>query len=135
MPHARTRAWLGLILALSVGVRAYLVVAGGQYYWPDERRYRISQTAAGHLLDGAPGAALAAVTRADHPLFQLMGVAPAIVEHLVGANSRIPALFFSLLSVASIAMVWRIARQLGASDGEALLAAVLMAASTTWLYY
>ena len=135
MPHGSSRAWLGLILALSVGVRAYLVVAGGQYYWPDERLYRISQTAARQLLDGEPGAALASVTRADHPLFQVIGVAPATVEHLIGANSRIPALFFSLFSVASIAVIWRIARQLGAPAGEALLAAALMSASTTWLYY
>ena len=102
MPHEVARAWLALILALSVGVRLYLVIAGGQYYWPDERLYRISQTAAEYLLAGDPHAALAAVTRADHPLFQVIGIAPATVEHLVGANSRIPAIFFSLFSVASI---------------------------------
>jgi len=118
-----------------VVLRFYLVWQGGQYYWPDERLYRASQTAAGHILSGDFPSALRTLHGAEHFLFKIVGLLPAFAEHAIGANSRIPGLFFALFSVASVLAVHQIALLLGASSSEALLTAFLLVCSTTWLYY
>lgn len=129
-----TVAWV-VLLAAAWSLRAYLVVQGGQYYWPDEGRYRGSQLAAEHLMHGDATGAVTALVRPDHTLFPVLGVAPALLEQHRGASSRIPALFFATFSVVGIWLLGRIASALHAAPGESLLAGVLLASSTTWTYY
>ena len=116
-------------------MRLYLVFHGGQYYWPDEQRYRASQLAAEHLMQGDATGAVTALVRPEHTLFPVIGVAPALLEQHRGASSRIPALFFATFSVAGILLLGRIASALHATPGEALLAGVLLASSASWTYY
>lgn len=126
---------LYLLLAGAFAVRTVLVIQGGQYYWPDERLYRVSQAAAECLVQGDAACAMRTVVRPEHTLFGAIGVAPALVEQYLGANSRIPALFFASFSVISIWIVAQIARRLGADETEVLVTAMLLVCSTSWTYY
>jgi hypothetical protein len=132
--HAPKTSLLALLI-FSFVLRVWLIVQGGQYYWPDERRYRAAQTAAAEIVSGDVTAALNTLQTAEHFLFKVIALIPALAEQAVGANSRIPALFLALFSVASIGALWIIARRLGFTEREALLAAFLLACSSTWLYY
>ena len=124
-----------IVLACAVAVRVFLVFAGGQYYWPDERRYRLSQRAAEAIVAIDVTATVDVLCQPEHPLFVAIGVLPALVEQYHGASSRIPALFFAMFSVASIWLIREIALALGAARWEAVLAAALLASATTWTYY
>ena len=108
-----------------------IVVAGGQFYWPDEDRYRQSRAMVGIL---APGEAKPAVSL-DHFLFKAIGRAPAALESAYLEDARIPATFFALFSVVNILLLAGIARRLGADAVESGLVALLFAASTSFLYF
>jgi hypothetical protein len=123
------------LLGAAFLVRAVLIFQGGQYYWPDERLYRVSQSAAECLAQADLGCAFRTLMRPEHTLFTVLGVIPALIEQYRGASARIPALFFAIFSVLSIWILATIARRLGADKREALLAAALLACSTTWTYY
>jgi hypothetical protein len=130
------RRWpLLTILALSLVLRAWLVLHGGQYYWPDEQRYTKSQAAVDAVVAGDLREALRALNSADHFLFKVIGVAPAAMARVVAANPKVPALFFSLFSVLNLWLVGRIARRCGALEKEALLATFLAATASTLFYY
>jgi hypothetical protein len=135
LTHVKANARLFLLLGIALLLRTYLIFQGGQYYWPDERLYRVSQTAASFLVAGDVEHAAGALHRPEHVFFMVIGVAPAIVEQWRGANSRIPALFFSVVSVASIWILRNIALAAGATETEAFLAALFLACATTWTYY
>src|SRR5262249_39405352 len=120
--------------AVSLFLRVALVLAGGQRFWPDEGRYDRSRDAVEALRDGDARGAVSALAKPDHLLFGVLGLVPAAVEVLTGPDDRIPALFFTLFSVGSIALLFVLVRRLGESEGTALLAALLFAASTTQLY-
>ena len=126
---------IALLLAAAFVLRVYLVIQGGQYYWPDERLYRFSQTAAECLVSGDLECTAHALNRPEHVLFIVVGTIPGVVEQILGANSRIPAAFFATFSVAGLWLVWKIALALGGSDREAILASTLLACSSTWTYY
>lgn len=129
------RRLLFAVLAVSLALRWYLVFAGGQNYFPDEVRYEKSRIAAQALCRSDIGAAAIALDSADHFLFKVIGVLPALCEQLVGANDKVPALFFSLFSVASVWLVWAIVLRTGASSRVALLSATLLALCSTLAYY
>ena len=130
----RPRLLLGLVLGVSLILRVALVLSGGQGYWPDEVRYERSREAAAALRHGNARAAVRAVARPDHLLFGFLGLAPACLELATGPDDRVPALFFSLFSVASIGLLYSLARRLGENERAALLSALLLAASTAQLY-
>ena len=129
------RRLLYLLLALSLLLRVVLVLSGGQHYWPDELRYDRSREGAEALRNGDGDAARLALAHPDHFLFFILGLIPAALESVIGQDDRIPALFFSLFSVAGIALLYRLVRELGEGEATALLAAFLMAASATQFYY
>ena len=128
------RAVLALVLA-SLALRVVLVFSGGQLYWPDERRYEESRAIVAAVFSGEAREALARLDSADHLFFKIAGTAPAIVERAIGDDPRIPALFFSLFSVADIALVAALAGRLGASSREIVMACALLAMSSTYFYY
>jgi hypothetical protein len=131
----RSRLALAGILAASFGLRAALVLKGGQFYFPDEIRYQTSREAAKALWAGDLGLFLRTLNSADHLLFKAIGTLPASLEIALGENPLIPALFFGLFSVAAIWLVWAIARRCGENERAALFAAGLMALSATIFYY
>src|SRR5262245_13735829 len=134
-PSLHAHKTLVLILAASCVVRAVLIIRGGQFYWPDEREYSRSRQAVEYIVAGQYRTAVESLLAPDHLLFAVLGLFPAALEQAVGATSRIPALFFSLFSVAGIWAVWRVARLLGSNDDEACFAALLIASASTWSYY
>jgi hypothetical protein len=125
-----------LILLLSCVLRVYLVLHGGSGYWPDELwRYNSSRQVVNFVFSGDIKHGLATLHSADHFLFKLIGVIPAIIEKAVSVDARIPGLFFCLFSVCNLWLIWRISLNLGASEHEALLSAFLLALSTSFFYY
>ena len=125
------RILIPLILAVALVSRVAIVVAGGQFYWPDEDRYRQSRALVGVLEHGEakPVASL------DHFLFKSIGRVPAAVESAYLEDARIPAAFFALFSVVNIFLLAGIARRLGGDAVESGLVALLFAASTSFLYF
>lgn len=134
------RAWVraadprvAAVLIVAAAVRVWLILGGGQYYWPDEDRYR----GAAVLLAALGGNADARADVLREPaslLLKVIGTVPAAIEALTGGNPHVPALFFGACSVISIWLLARIAGRLGASRDERFLVAVLAAGSTTLFY-
>jgi hypothetical protein len=136
LPESANRRLLLLgVLAVSLALRALLAFSGGQNFWPDEARYDRSRDAIDALFRGDWTDARRALSHPDHILFGVLGLAPAALEHLTHRDPRIPALFFGLFSVASILLVYGLMRRLGESGSASLLAALLLALTTTNLYY
>jgi hypothetical protein len=65
--------------------------------------------------------------------YSVDGVVPKALSQSPG--TKIPALFFSLFSVWNIWIIWRISLALGAGKDEALLAALLLALSSSNFYW
>ena len=131
----RYRRMLLAILVLSFFLRAFLVLSGGQNYWPDESRYNKSRVAADALWAGDIPGSLRVFYHAGHLLFEVIGLVPATMEIIFAPNPKIPALFFSLFSVASLWLIWGIVHRLGENERVALFAVGLLALCTTFLYY
>ena len=123
------------ILGVSLLLRILLILSGGQDYWPDELRYGRSRVAVHAMRTGAWPAAREALSSPDHFLFAVMGLLPAALEPSARLDSRVPALFFALFSVASILLIYGILRRLGEDARASCLGAFLLAAATTHLYY
>lgn len=123
-------------LALSAGLRLRLVAQGGQGFWSDETRYLAAREAVAGLAGGDHAAAARALLGgADHLFFKVIGLIPAGLERLVGANNFLPGCFFAGFSVLNILLVALIARRAGAGRREAVVAALLMMAAATQFYY
>src|SRR5918994_4190079 len=120
---ASPKVVLGAMIVLGLVLRIWWIVQGAQYYWPDERRYRTAQTAAERIVGGDIAGAAIELHTAEHFLFKVIALVPALMEQALSANSRIPASFFALFSVAGIPAVWIIARRLRMRERDALLAA------------
>ena len=123
------------ILGASLLLRILLILSGGQDYWPDEVRYGRSRVAIHAMRTGDWASAREVLSSPDHFLFTVMGLLPAALEPSARADSRIPALFFAIFSVASILLVYGIMRRLGEDERASCLGAFLLAAATTHLYY
>ncbi len=134
-PKSSAPRFLLGVLAVSVLLRFVLVLSGGQNYWPDEVRYDRSRVAIDAIWNGNWASARQALSQADHLLFGVLGLLPASLERLAGADARIPALFFALFSVASILLVYGVMRRLGESERASCLGALLLAVATTNFYY
>jgi hypothetical protein len=132
-----------LLLAVSSLLRLMLVVQGGQLYWPDERLYTqvldIFDLHQGHPFDILQ----ALFSTQDHLGFALMSAPIGALQFAIGhALSRsgnglmlLPGIALSQASVASIALVYAVARRAGRDRSEALIAAALMASAATMFYY
>jgi hypothetical protein len=121
---------------VSAALRVALVFGGGQFYWPDEHRYDQSRKIIADLEAGRPAEALARVDNGLHPLFRVIGIAPALVERvLVTEDLRIPGLFFASFSVLNIWLIGRVAASLGASPATSLLASLLFAIANSTFYF
>jgi hypothetical protein len=132
-----------LLLSGASILRIALVVQGGQLYWPDERLYTqvldifdLNQSSWFGVVKGLVGTQ-------DHLGFALISAVPAGLQFALGhALSRsgnglmvLPGVALSQISVAAIALVYAIARRAGGDRVEAMIAAGLMASSTTMFYY
>ena len=123
------------ILICSLLLRIKLVLSGGQFFFPDEVRYEAASVAVRNLLIGDIFNSLRALHSAEHFLFKVAGVVPAMLQLVLGPSPKIPAIFFSLFSVVSLWLIWKIARRAGGSERAATLAAGLFALSTTQFYF
>lgn len=134
-PVRRYRRILIAILILSFLLRVFLVLSGGQYFFPDEARYEKSRAAADALWSGDMYGCLSALHSSDHFLFKVIGLVPATMQIIFAPSPKIPALFFSLFSVASLWLMWGIVRRMGENERVALFAVSLLALCSTFLYY
>jgi hypothetical protein len=117
-------------------LRAWLVLGGGQFYWPDERGYIQAQRIVADVVSRNTGDIAANLDGADHPLFKIVAIMPASIEYATRrTDSRIGALFFATVSTATIWLVGAIAADLGAGGIEAVMAAMLAALSSALFYY
>jgi len=119
---------------VSAVVRIILCLSGGQDYWPDEERDNPGRMLQA-MLDRDYKEVFSAVDDPHRPVFTALAMIPAAIGRVTGHVPTVEALFFSMASIASIWLLATIARALGADDIEALLAAGLLAISTSFLYW
>ena len=110
-------------------------MTGGQFYFPDENRYRNSRLVVDKIFSGETKSALSSFNYELHFASRVIGLLPALVEKLTFQDARIPALFFSFFSVLNIYLIWRLSLSFGSSEREALLTAFLFSLSATHFYY
>ena len=129
-----SRYALWSILIISAILRVILCVSGGQDYWPDERRDnpdRILQA----LLDRDYREIFGGLDDPHRPVFTALAVIPVAIGRVTGHTPTVKALFFSVASIITIWLLAAVARELGADEVESLLAAGLLAISTSFLYW
>jgi len=131
------RTWIVIsVLLISLILRWILIFRGGQYYISDETRYEVSRDAAQFLLQGQGGEALKQFTISpEHLGFKVVGIIPALMEHIVGPSLVMPAMFFSLFSVLNLYLIFLLSQRTSASSNEPLFALVLAASCLSLLYY
>ena len=129
-----SRYILWSILIISAVLRVILCVSGGQEYWPDERRDNPGRMLQG-LIDHDSKELFSGLDDPHRPVFTALAMIPAAVSRVTGHEATVKALFFSVASVVSIWLLAAIARELGAGELESLLAAGLLAVSTSFLYW
>lgn len=122
------------VVIVSAVLRLWLVLSGGQYYWPDEKRYAGARTLLA-AVRGEPGALKDALDEPSSLFFRTVGLVPAEIERLTGQHPQTPALVYGVCSIVSIWLVAAIARRLDATRDEAFVATLLTAASTALLYW
>jgi hypothetical protein len=135
------------ILIASLLIRVELARRGGQLYWPDEQNYLLAQPVLELLGRGAPLAAIEQVLRVTHQAYHtgwlLVALLPMAVQLAAtpatsGLGTEplwISAAVLSLASVGCIGLTYAVARRCGAGRGEASLAALLMACSSSLFYF
>ncbi len=146
--------WLALIMLVAYLLRLLLIVNGGQFFFPDEGRYRRAVGAAHSFMGADFRSGLDRLLWYNkHHAFSTVGLVPALAHGIafrlnpppgytwstywVARNNdyRISALLFAIPSVLSIGMIYLLARRAGAGEAEALLGAFLLAASNTFFIY
>lgn len=139
---------IGLVSAC-IALRWWLVFAGGQYWFPDEKRFWWSGLVVYRLSQGLWKQALEPILDWNqHPGFTCLGCVPVAMDWawawLTGvsigqmpfeATVRFSAVVLSLASVISILLIGTIVRRAGGGRTEALVAMALMAGSNTMFYY
>src|SRR5262245_35806851 len=82
------------ILLGSLLLRWALIFRGGQYFFSDEQRYQTSRETAELLLQGQlREAALRLFSAPEHLGYKVIGIFPALIEHIVGPSLVLPTLF------------------------------------------
>lgn len=134
-PKDHSRIYLLLLLFASGCARIFLAWKGGQYYWRDEGRFRVSLAAAEALRRGHWHEMFVRLFfPVEHTLYGVAGMVPALAV-AGGAPSWIGAAYGGLFSTGIIYLVWRLSLATQGSPRVALVAAFLAAASTSLLYY
>jgi hypothetical protein len=137
------------LVALCIGLRWWLVWSGGQFWFPDEKRFWWSGLVVYHLTQGHWKQALVPILEWNqHPGFTCLGCVPTAIYWVWARWNGLPyadvpfeqtvkfgAVFLSLASVICVVLIGAIVRRAGGGRGEALLAMGLMAASNTMFYY
>lgn len=109
---------------------------GGQYYFSDEQRYQTSQEIVEFLVDGQlREASRQLLQMPEHLGYKVIGVVPAYLESVVKKSNVLPAMYFSSFSVINLCWIFLLARKLGASPSEALLALFFASLSQSLFYY
>ena len=135
-------------MLVAFGLRVWLLMGGGQLYFPDELRYIDTIEVAQELYQGDFNRLPAALFEyTEHPGMGWVALAPAYIHRLAYAledsntpswdkywadrsgNYRFSALFFALPSTLATGMIYLLARRMGADATEALTGAFLFAAS------
>jgi hypothetical protein len=125
-----------LILSASWALRILLAVRGGAFFGSDDSRYVVSRQALSKLLAGDIRGCLDSLfSSADHLMFKVIGLVPALVERFTGESPVVPAIFFGAFSVVIIFLSWRLVQERGGSSTEALFSALLLAECTSFIYY
>ncbi|HVM61520.1 MAG TPA: hypothetical protein VMV72_11715 [Verrucomicrobiae bacterium] len=146
---ARWDCWVVGLVCLSVALRWWLVFAGGQYWFPDERRFWWSGIVLYRLGQGQWKQALEPILDWNqHPGFTCLGCVPIAIHWawagLTGmsigqipfeSTVRFSAAILSLASVVVILLIGVIVRRAGGNRTEALIAMALMAGSNSMFYY
>jgi hypothetical protein len=132
---SRPARLLFLVLLVSFFLRVLLIIAGGQFYLPDESRYIRSRMVVDAALSGDMPGIFKPLRTANHLAYAVIGVVPATIERAISPNPRIPALFFCLFGILNLWLIWKISLRMGARHSEALTAAFLLSVSTTFFYY
>ena len=142
------------IMLLAYGLRVWLVMGGGQFYFPDEVRYIDATEIAQKLYEGEFEILPEALFKYEaHPGMSAIALAPASIHRLAYAieqprvaswgkywssrhgSYRFSALFFALPSTLATGLVYLLARRMGAEAAEAVTAAFLFAASNSMFLY
>jgi hypothetical protein len=109
---------------------------GGQYFNSDETRYEVSLAAARLLWQGQLGEALRQFTISpEHLGFKVLGIIPALTEHIVGPSLVIPAMFFSFFSVLNLYLIFLLSQRSQITSNESLYALFFAASCLSLLYY
>lgn len=141
--------WAVGLVALCIGLRWWLVWGGGQFWFPDEKRFWWSGLVVYYLSQGHWKQALVPILEWNqHPGFTCLGCLPTAIYWAWARWNGLPytdmpfeqtvqfgAVILSLASVICIVLIGVIVRRAGGGRGEALLAMGLMAASDTMFYY
>ena len=123
-------------MAVGFALRFYLVLRGGQFFWPDESRYQEAREAMRRMLSGAWHEAwLGLLSRPEHLLFKLLGLIPAAAEQWFGPSSALAAGFFAVFSGLSLWLIGRLVRRMGGTDVQAAFAVSLAVGASSLLYY
>ena len=130
-----TYAVIAILLA-SILLRWALVFRGGQYFFSDEQRYQISQEMTELLLRGQAWEAASRLFSApEHLGYKVIGILPALLEHIIGQSLVLPAMFFSLFSTLNLYLIFLLSKRVGASAREALFALTFSALSQCLFFY
>ena len=142
-----------LIILVAIALRLVLVLKGGQFFLPDENRFKVGYQWIMLMRHGYHQFATILFFRTfAHPLYL---VASVIIQFLLyfilkpfypsmnidtgfiffKQGVYAAAFIFSLFSVVCIFLVYKISRRMGAEKREGLIAAFLMACSTSMFYY
>ena len=133
-----------LLLAAALAVRLVLTLRGGQLFFPDETFYYRGVVLGEALARGDVRNGLREAFEQDaHIGFTALTLAPAFAQFAHSAvtgvptsrNLRVAGVFFSAISVGCVSLVYLVARRTGADEREALLAAGLLAASSTLTFW
>ena len=136
-PFTQDRKWVVIsVLLVSLALRGILIVRGGQYYISDETRYEVSREAARFLSQGQLGEAVRQFTLApEHLGFKVVGIIPALFEHITGPSLALPAIFFSFFSVLNLYLIFLLSKRDPISSREPFYALLIAASCLSLLYY
>jgi hypothetical protein len=96
----------------------------------------VSLDAARLLWQGKIGEALRQFTISpEHLGFKVVGIIPALTEHIVGPSLVIPAMVFSLFSVLNLYLIYLLSRRTQTSPKESFYALSFAASCLSLLYY
>jgi hypothetical protein len=109
-------------------------VSGGQNYWPDEDRDNPDRILRA-LIDRDAKEIFSGLDDPHRPVFTALAIVPAAISRVTGHGPIVETLFFSMASVISIWLLAAVAGELGADEVESVLAAGLLAISTSFLYW